>query len=238
MLLHEKLTAMKRGPLRAASILAIGMVLIASGVHASPVGLQYDVNFDDFGVVGGADLDQTVTFDGTTKTIGDVTLSEQARLLPDGTELIEFNISASQPLVDLSSNTRSDWRIGFDNIVYGDGLTRQRSAFILGFTAGGSYITASPLTQSFVVGTHPIDGHPIISLIPQHPSLPGPGDNVGASSGGFATFDSLLDIYIGDATLAEQIDGIQIAMVVPEPGTALLMGLGLAGLAGSRRRRA
>ena len=236
MLMHEKLFTMKHAPWAVASMV-IGMVLIASGAYAAPSG--YSVAFDDFGAVGGGNFSPAAAFDGTTKIVGDTSITEQSRFLLDGRELLEWNVSASSPLVGLTSGT-TGWRIGFDNITWADGLTRQRDTFSIAFLVGGSYITASPLTGSFFNENHALDGHPIISLIPAHPALPGLASSLGASSGGFATFDGLMDIYIGDTLLADQIDGIQISAiisVIPEPGTALLLGLGLAGLAGARDRR-
>ncbi len=221
-----------RSALTLAVVTAGAISLFAAGaVHASPVGNAFNVSFNNFGAAGGGNATAGAPVFGTASSVDDILVTTTSTILGNGNELLEISLTSANPFTTLSDGT-PNWDIFINGFVD----TGNVVSHYWSLTANGSAVgmqNGAPGSAPYVEGLSPIDG---VTEVLFNPNQVGGQPQFILGGFGFVPLASNLSLWLDDNGNVPLVNGLHASFeVVPEPGTALLLGLGLAGLAGRRQ---
>jgi hypothetical protein len=218
------------------AVVTAGAISLFAGAaaQASPVGSTFDVSLNNFGAAGGGNVTAATPTFGTPSNVDDLVVTTTSTILGNGNELLEISLTSASPFTSLTDGT-ANWDIfinGFQN-------TGNVVSHYWSLTANGAAVgmqNGAPGSAPYVEGLSPIDG---VTEVLFNPNQIGGQPQYILGGFGFVPVASNLSLWLDDNANVPLVNGLHASFeVVPEPGTALLLGLGLAGLAGRRRQRA
>lgn len=210
---------------------AIVLLFVGAGAaSASQIGQPFDISLNNFGVAGGGNSTATSVTFGTPTNVDDFLVTSTSTTLGNGNELLEITLTSVNPFTTLSDGG-GNWDIFVQNFAGAGNVVSHYWSLSANGTAVGMQ-NGAPGQAPYVEGLSPVDGTTEVLF---NPNVIGGAPIYILGGFGFLGLPSNLSLWLDDNANVPLVNSLSMSFeVVPEPGTALLMGLGLLALASRR----